>query len=103
MLHEIRNLGLNIPLVFLTGYADKEKALAAMRDGALDMLEKPYSREKLISTIAKAAKIGVEIRKIEVEIDQLVQKYKIPESDIEIFKKAQRELLKIKAINRIYL
>lgn len=103
MLQKVRELGLNTPLVFLTGYADKDKALAAMRDGALDMLEKPYKRDTLISTVTKAAKIGAEIRKIEVEVDHLIQKYKIPAADVENFKNAQRELLKMKAISKIYL
>ncbi len=103
MLQNIRQLGLNTPLVFLTGYADKEKAMSAMRDGALDMLEKPYKREDLINMISKAAKIGAEIRKIDLELDQLVKKYNIPEGEVENFKNAQRELLKMKAINKVYL
>src|SRR4051812_43168740 len=33
-------LGVEVPFVFLTGYGDKEKAITALRLGALDFLEK---------------------------------------------------------------
>ena len=40
-------LGYRLPIVFLTGHADVEKAVQAMKHGALDFIEKPYKEATL--------------------------------------------------------
>lgn len=101
-LKELRNIGLDTPFVFFSGYGDKEKTIEALRLGALDFLEKPYDPDMLLSTMKKAAELGSMMRQIESELEVLVKNSHIPEEDIEKYKKAQREMLKIKKMNDIY-
>jgi len=43
--------GINFPVVVLTGHGDISTAVRAMRAGAVDFLEKPFSRERLLNAI----------------------------------------------------
>ncbi|MCK6596875.1 MAG: response regulator [Bdellovibrionaceae bacterium] len=102
-LKELRNLGLDIPFVFFSGYGDKEKTIEALRLGALDFLEKPYDPDVLLATMKKAAELGSMMKEIEAELNDLVKNSGIAEAEVEKFKKAQREMLKIKKMNEIYV
>lgn len=46
--------GINLPVVFLTGYADVPTSVRAMKAGAADFLEKPVTRETLLEAIRRA-------------------------------------------------
>jgi len=43
-----------LPIVFLTGHGDLAHARAAMKDGAVDFLEKPYEESALLAAVAEA-------------------------------------------------
>jgi len=44
----------DIPVIFLSGSADIPIAVAAMREGALDFIQKPFDRDKLIACVRRA-------------------------------------------------
>lgn len=46
--------GASIPVVFLTGFADVTSAVQAMKEGAVDFVEKPCARDVLLATIERA-------------------------------------------------
>ena len=46
--------GFHMPVIFLTGHADVPTTVSAMKQGAIDLLEKPVDAEVLLSTIARA-------------------------------------------------
>ncbi len=48
---ELRERGLIVPVIILTGHGDVENAVAALKAGAVDYLEKPFERERLLSAI----------------------------------------------------
>ncbi|BCB95409.1 hypothetical protein JZK55_03310 [Dissulfurispira thermophila] len=50
----IRSMGADIPVILMTGYADMEKALEAIKRGAFDFIPKPYQPDYLIHAIEKA-------------------------------------------------
>lgn len=54
VLAELKELGAQLPVVMITAYADVPLAVAAMRAGALDFLEKPYAEETLLASVRKA-------------------------------------------------
>lgn len=51
--------------VFLTGYPSAENAISALRAGAFDFLEKPFSNEHLAITLDKAVELKQLRRKVE--------------------------------------
>lgn len=60
-----------VPLIFLTGQADVAMAVAAMRDGALDFVEKPFDNEDLLRRVQRALAVGEEQRRAEQELAQI--------------------------------
>ncbi len=57
LLEDLRNAGINSPVVMMSGQAHIEMAVRATRLGALDFLEKPLSTEKLLVTLENALKL----------------------------------------------
>ncbi len=64
-------------VIFVTAYADMEKAVRAIKEGATDFIPKPWEWEKLLSTVASA----VELRKSRHEVSQLKQQVAALESN----------------------
>jgi DNA-binding NtrC family response regulator len=52
-------------VVFITAYADTEKAVQAIKAGATDFISKPWEKEKLLATISSALKLKESRREIE--------------------------------------
>ena len=51
---EMLRRGLDMPVVFVTGHGDIAAAVAAMKLGALDFIEKPYGEEKMLTAVRRA-------------------------------------------------
>jgi FixJ family two-component response regulator len=56
LLPEINNGGQDLKVIIITGFADKELAIRALKLGAFDFLEKPFQNELLYHTIMRALK-----------------------------------------------
>jgi two-component system, LuxR family, response regulator FixJ len=52
LLQELRARGLSIPTILLSADADVSGAVAAMRAGAVDFIEKPYIDRALVTQVA---------------------------------------------------
>jgi DNA-binding NtrC family response regulator len=61
-LKNLRDRGNQTPFVVLTGYGDKDKAVQALKLGAFDFLEKPWSSDQLEEVVGKALELGMHIR-----------------------------------------
>ena len=55
--------GQRIPVIFITAHADVPTAVAAMKTGALEFLEKPFDREKLLERVRAAISLDAEWRR----------------------------------------
>jgi len=51
---KIKSLQADIPIVFITAYADIELAVKAVKTGAFDFIEKPWKNKKLLETLLNA-------------------------------------------------
>lgn len=51
---EMNVRGYALPVIFLTGNGDIDMAVGAMRDGAVDFVQKPVRQERLLEAIARA-------------------------------------------------
>ena len=49
---EMAGRGYNLPVIVLTGHGDISTAVRAMQGGAVDFLEKPFNRERLLDALA---------------------------------------------------
>ena len=59
---EMNRRGWTLPVIFVTGHGDVPMAVEAMREGALDFLQKPFSDEELIRRVHKALQHDARIR-----------------------------------------
>ncbi len=51
---ELRDKGSDIPIIFITGHADVATAVRAMKTGAVDFIEKPFSDQLLLDHIHRS-------------------------------------------------
>jgi len=51
---ELEGRGGNLPIIFLSGHGDVEVAVHAMKAGAIDFIEKPFSHQLLLDRIQSA-------------------------------------------------
>jgi two-component system, LuxR family, response regulator FixJ len=52
-----------LPVIFITAHADVSTAVAAMKSGAVEFLEKPFDRDTLSNRIQKALSVDAERRR----------------------------------------
>lgn len=50
----MRQLGIRLPIIMITAYAEVPMAVKAMENGAFGFLEKPFSRQQLLDKIQQA-------------------------------------------------
>lgn len=51
---ELGRLGINMPIIFITGHGDVPMSVKAMKAGAFDFLTKPFREQDMLDTVAKA-------------------------------------------------
>ena len=54
LLRRLRDAGMLLPAIVITGHGDVQMAVEAMKNGALDFIEKPFSDEVMIDSIRRA-------------------------------------------------
>lgn len=64
-------------VIFITAYADTEKAVRAIKAGAADFIPKPWEKEKLLATVSSA----VQLKQSRNEVTQLKQQLAALESN----------------------
>lgn len=70
LMQEVRGLYPDIPVVLVTAHGDVPLAVAAMRDGAYDFLQKPYDPEHLSAVVTRA----IEQRRLKRELQLLSER-----------------------------
>ncbi|UCV02446.1 response regulator transcription factor [Dechloromonas denitrificans] len=56
----LRERGVIMPILFMTGHADVSMAVQAMKSGASDFIEKPFKDQMLLDTVAAAIRRSAE-------------------------------------------
>jgi FixJ family two-component response regulator len=51
---QLKAMGVTLPILFLTGHAEVDVAVQAMRDGAFDFVQKPFSARAMLAKIQGA-------------------------------------------------
>lgn len=56
----LRERGIALPILFMTGHADVSMAVQAMKSGAIDFIEKPFNDQKVLDAVAAAIRHSAE-------------------------------------------
>jgi FixJ family two-component response regulator len=64
---ELSSRNISLPIVIITGYAEVPMAVRAMKGGAFDFIEKPFSDETLLQRIRSAIALDAETRQIDFQ------------------------------------
>jgi two-component system response regulator DctR len=51
---QLKAMGATLPIVFISGHGDLEMAVKAIKDGAVDFVQKPYREQQLLDAINEA-------------------------------------------------
>jgi two-component system, NtrC family, C4-dicarboxylate transport response regulator DctD len=67
LLRHVKAIDTDVPVILVTGHGDITMAVQAMRSGAYDFIEKPYSSEQLVDVARRA----MEARGLQLEVHEL--------------------------------
>lgn len=70
----LKDLGVHLPVIIITGHADVPLAVEAMKAGAIDFIEKPFDDELLLGAIRVALDRYDEIGHRDTEVAQIQAK-----------------------------
>ena len=84
-LKDLRERGINLPVIVITAYANPENIISASRYGVIDILKKPFSKEELLELVNRLMKEETPALKVEVDPQRVI----VGESErmMEVFKK----------------
>jgi len=51
---ELTSRGVDLPIIFITGHGDVQMSVKAVKAGAINFLEKPFSNEDLLASVSEA-------------------------------------------------
>jgi FixJ family two-component response regulator len=67
----LKQQGIMLPVIFLTGHADVSSSVRAMKAGAVDFLTKPVKRDILLDALRRALELDALLRAARDEADRL--------------------------------
>ncbi|RZI44822.1 sigma-54-dependent Fis family transcriptional regulator [Herbaspirillum sp. HC18] len=72
LLKEIRGIDPDLPVVLITGHGDVSLAVDAMKNGAHDFIEKPFSPDYLVEVVRRALdkrRLTLEVRQLRAQLE----------------------------------
>jgi FixJ family two-component response regulator len=74
LFEQLQQEGKLLPVIFITAHADVTTAVAAMKTGAIEYLEKPFDRHTLVDRIQKALALDAKWRQRDADFTALQQR-----------------------------
>ncbi len=75
VIDELHARNINVPVIMISGHGDIPAAVAAIKAGAVDFLEKPYPGSALIGRIRRALERDAATRESNAERRILIERY----------------------------
>ncbi|MGQ0700337.1 MAG: response regulator transcription factor [Panacagrimonas sp.] len=72
---ELNRRGWTLPVIVVTGHGDVPMAVEAMREGALDFLQKPFNDDELIRRVQRALEQDARLRQQSHDRDTLARRF----------------------------
>lgn len=101
MLQKVREAGLEIPIVIITGYSNSANNADAIRYGAFDVVSKPFDLKDLERVVQEAVTLGANQRKFEAFWKAYLSKNRIFSTMPEELLDAKKKMMKLKYFNQI--
>jgi FixJ family two-component response regulator len=73
--HELRKVGVKIPIIFITGHADIPMTVKAMKSGAVEFLTKPFRDQDLLDVIQRTLERDRALRDKQRQLTELKERY----------------------------
>ncbi|MDB5981098.1 MAG: Two-component nitrogen fixation transcriptional regulator FixJ [Pseudomonas sp.] len=71
----LKELEVRLPIIFITGHGNASTAVAALKSGAVDFLEKPFSEQELIASVHVALDKDIDDRRLAREQAWVQQRF----------------------------
>jgi FixJ family two-component response regulator len=85
---ELQRRGAGLPVVMITGQGDVPKAVAALKAGAVDFLEKPYNLDTLLKAVREALDRDGRLRRLDRERSEV-------QSRLALLSRREREVMEL--------
>lgn len=73
--HALKEKGVVIPIIFITGHGDIPMAVRAIKSGALEFLPKPFRDDELLNAINRALNLDQLARESNAELEKIKKRY----------------------------
>lgn len=70
----LRTRGIELPIIFMTAYADVATSVRAMKAGAFDFVEKPFNDQLLLEAVHRALRQDAQRRTVRHDRETIVQR-----------------------------
>jgi two-component system, LuxR family, response regulator FixJ len=74
---EIKRVAPHVSIIFITGHADLSIGMVAMKQGAVDFLEKPVDDDLLLESVSRGAELSRKQRAAQAERLELERRYEL--------------------------
>ena len=71
----LSEMGATLPIIFITGHGDIDMAVGALKDGAMDFIQKPYHEENLLDSINTALELDARNRNFSQQAEAMEQHF----------------------------
>ncbi|MFB3099890.1 MAG: response regulator transcription factor, partial [Gammaproteobacteria bacterium] len=71
----LSEMGATLPIIFITGHGDIDMAVGALKDGAMDFIQKPYHEENLLDSINDALELDARNRNLSQQAEAMEQHF----------------------------
>ena len=75
LIHHLKEQDIAVPIILITGHGDVDMAVAAIKVGAFDFIEKPFDEVRLLASIRNAVEQGRERDADATEVESLQSRF----------------------------
>jgi FixJ family two-component response regulator len=72
----LRELGVDLPVIVVSGHGDVPLAVRALKSGVADFVEKPFKDQELLDCVQQALRRDIELRRERMLRDDLLVRYR---------------------------